>query len=54
MSLTAFDRWAVASNLRAIREEGADPVRRVATVRANGYPEWADAIEAELAVDGAR
>lgn len=46
MTLDAYGEWCVRSNLKRIMQEGLDPADVVKTLRANGYNDVADAVEA--------
>jgi hypothetical protein len=47
--LDAYERWMVRSNLERIRDEGLEVADVVSTLRANGYPRIADAVEQAIA-----
>lgn len=48
-TLDAFDRWCVRSNLARIASGEATAEETVQTLRANGYPSVADAVERAVA-----
>jgi hypothetical protein len=43
-ALSPYEKWMVRSNLQTIREHGIPAAHQAAIVRANGYPQIADAI----------